>query len=91
MAQNHYCTADRIEQLAKLFDITIVALFAIIIVVASINTVTIFCYRKKENRPNFVVWQTLLLNLYVACYIIYFTMIRLDMGTKQEKNERVPT
>ena len=55
MAQ-YDCDVARIEKLAMPFDLTILSLFAIILMVALISTIIICCYRDKANIPKFVIW-----------------------------------
>lgn len=63
------------EKLKKLYltqYITVMVLCFTTIVSSVYTTAVLFLYRQKNQRPIFVVWQTVFLNLYWMTYLAFF-------------------
>lgn len=74
----------------RALDIIEVSIFALNVIFTAAVTVFIFCYRSKEQRPTFVVWSTIFLNFFCIFYVIYFSLVVLDMVSQDGSDKSVP-
>ena len=79
---------DTVNQVSTYFVMVMVVL-TIIIVVAF--TIYIFCFRTSEQRPLFVTWQTILLNLFWIFISTYYIDIIVKLKTDPDYTIDVQT